>query len=489
MSLARNLLQGSGILLLANISAKLLSLLTLPVLTMYLPPQVYGEAALISTLISLLSAIALAGMDMAYSRAYFGSESVTTAQVEQLIWRRGTMHALTAGVLGALIWLFYAMKHFGLHPQFAILAGVGVTSSLLMSLAQTRARLQAHYKRLATSVFISAVASYGVMLFMAPAEQVSDYALVSGYVAVYLVTLLILGIPSLAEVSQRQSRLEGPEAKAILMVGLPGIITAPAYWVVASSDRWFLNTYTDTATVGIYAIAVSVGTVGMLLNNAVLSAWVPEIVREYESNKEHAHHAIGSVQALIIVGYALVWLWVYVLSPDIIDLLVDRRFHGAVQYIPWLAAGVFFYGCIHLFNTSMLLKRKLHITVWVWILALMLSLIGNFLFVPMYGANAAAIAQSAAFAMTAILMAYLAYRSYKTDWLTGSLLSKMIVICVVAPLILWIPSSLPIISIILKSIFLLVFSMAMLAWCLPDKCTIFLNFVKMRFSTNRSGMQ
>jgi O-antigen/teichoic acid export membrane protein len=469
MSFGRKLLQGSGVLLLANILAKALSLLTLPYLTTQLSPQIYGEAALVSTLISLLSVIALAGMDMSYSRAFFGTEGANTEQVEALIWRQGMVNALLAGAVGALLWYVYALRHAELHSQFAILVGLGVSGSLLSALAQTRARLQSRYNRLALAVFFSATLSYGVMLWLAGSAEVSEYALVSGYVAVYLLLVIMLGMPVSGWFRNKSEAMEPAAAKSILMVGLPGIITAPAYWVISSADRWFLNTYADIATVGVYAVAVSIGTVGIMLNNAVHSAWVPEIVREYETNTEQAHVVIGAVQSLIIVGYALVWLWVCVLAPDLIALLVDIRFYGAVQFVPWLAAGVFFYGCNHLFNSSMLLKRKMNITAAIWILTFAGSLVGNYLLVPIYGAQAAAIVQAFAFALAALLMSFLAYRNYPTSWLTLSLVLKVMAVLLCFYMINEIPKLGLLVSFVLKSVILAFFTFVIGYWCLLDK--------------------
>jgi O-antigen/teichoic acid export membrane protein len=469
MSFGRKLLQGSGILLVASGLAKALSLLTLPYLTAQLSPQIYGEAALVSTLISLLSVIALAGMDMSYSRAYFGIEGARTEQVEALIWRRSQVHAMLAGAVGALLWHVYALRHAELHSHFAILVGLGISGSLLSSLAQTRARLQSRYYRLAVAVFFSAALSYGIMLWLAGSAEVSEYALVSGYAAAYLLLVVILGMPVSVGFRNKSEALNPAVAKSILMVGLPGIVTAPAYWVVASSDRWFLNAYADIATVGVYAVAVSIGTIGMMLNNAVLSAWVPEIIREYESNPEEAHESIGSVQALVIVGYALVCLWVCALAPDLLALLVDVRFHDAVRFVPWLAIGVFFHGCIHLFVSSLLLKHKMNISAAIWIFVLVGSLTGNYLFVPDYGAQGAAIVQAFAFATAAFCMIIMAHRCYATKWLTLSLILKLIAIVLGAYLIIYLPQLDLQISILYKLLVLTLLTLSIFFWAIKDK--------------------
>lgn len=394
MMFINNLLKGSQSLLMANLGAKMLSVLVLPLLTAWLSPALYGEAALASTLISLVSMLFLAGMDMSYSRAYFGVPGAGTDQVELLLWRVSVVSGLLGGLLAATFWWWYSDVR-GLHRELTVLIFLGVLGSVMVAMAQTRARLLQNYQRIAIVTALAAVLSYALMLFLAKQTELQIFALVSGYVSIYW--LVLAGLQKPPRAMLRDSVMpETKVSRSILYVGLPGIVTAPAYWVLASSDRWFLSAHFDTSTVGAYAIAVSFGTLGMMLNNAVLSAWVPEIVRHSENRL--SYREIVQAKVLVLSAYAWVWLAISLLSPLAIQLLVDDRFHAAIALVPWLAGGVFFYGCYHLFNSSLYLDRKLSVSAYGAVISILVVLAGMAYAVPRFGMQGAAVAQCLGFA-------------------------------------------------------------------------------------------
>src|SRR5664280_3078390 len=94
----------------------------------------------------------------------------------------------------------------------------------------------------------------------------------------------------------------------LLKMGLPGIVTAPMYWLVSSSDRWFLQHYCGTESVGIYSIGYSIAIAGTMVNSAVMSVWLPEASREYEQNQDRAKASLGRLMSRLITLMAVIWL-------------------------------------------------------------------------------------------------------------------------------------------------------------------------------------
>lgn len=396
------LMQGSGLLLVSNIVSKALTVLMLPLLTALLPPALYGEAALATTLISLASMLALAGMDISYARAYFGVDGISGQEVEALIWRRGFWHAGIAALISTMVWLLYS-QYKQLHAELAVLVALGVLATLFTALAQVRARLLGDYQRMAASLLLASFLAYAVMYLMALVPATASYALVAGAVLMASVSGGLLKTPAWRSVLRDQNAVDASKARQILAVGWPVMITAPAFWIVGSADRWFLGAAASAIEVGIYAIGVSFGTLGMMLNSAVLSAWVPEVIREYEQHAEGSYNAFGQAKRLLILAYAFVWMVITMFSPELVGMLVDARYHEAIAVVPWIAGGVFFYGCAHLFNTVFVLERRMQVMASIWMAAIVLSICLNALFVPRHGMLGAAIVQCVVFAVTAIL--------------------------------------------------------------------------------------
>ena len=91
----------------------------------------------------------------------------------------------------------------------------------------------------------------------------------------------MLGVPPF-ELLLKPSGLRYADRKRILGIGPAIIITAPAYWVISSSDRWFLGYFADATTVGIYSVSAGVAVAGLTINSAILTIWIPEATKLFE---------------------------------------------------------------------------------------------------------------------------------------------------------------------------------------------------------------
>ena len=82
----------------------------------------------------------------------------------------------------------------------------------------------------------------------------------------YLIPVLVLGMPSVFELT-KLSGLTRRESVALIKIGLAGVVTAPMYWLLSSSDRWYLQHYHGAEAVGVYSIGYGIGIVGTMFNN------------------------------------------------------------------------------------------------------------------------------------------------------------------------------------------------------------------------------
>ncbi|MBX3655504.1 MAG: hypothetical protein KF686_15075 [Ramlibacter sp.] len=358
---------------------------------------------------SLLAVVALMGMDMSYARAYLSRQEPNGVPVEVFCWRLILLIATVAAVIGSVGWWWYCSSRSEMNPWLALWVGVGVVGSLLLSMAQTRARLLGDYTRLALAVGFGGVSASLLTVVLAWLLSVGEVALVLGYVSGYLFPLVLLKLPSWRKLTHA-SGLSASQRRAIWLVGLPGVVTAPMYWVISSADRWFLGAYVDASEVGVYAVAVSLATAGMLLNNALIAIWLPEATRFHEKNVDEGRQYLSVLMSHLILILAWVWLVMTALGGDVLRILTHIRFHRAAVFLPWVAGGVFFYGCYQLFNTSLFLHRRLRWSAVAMAAAGASVLAANAYWVPSYGALASAKIQCLGFAGAALLVLAIAQR-------------------------------------------------------------------------------
>jgi O-antigen/teichoic acid export membrane protein len=425
VSIARSVFAGAAQLTVANGLARALGILTLPLLTHWLTPEAYGQAALAGTLISLMSVLALMGMDMSYARSFLSKTAPNGKAAEAYSWRFAVVASIIAATVAAAVWLCFARIVTDSKAVLAIWIAVGTGASLLLAMAQTRSRLHGQYRRLAIAIALGGVMAAVVSLGLAWGVVKNEMALVSGYVAAYLVPLGILGVPEWRTLASR-SGLSAPNRRAVFVVGLPGVITAPMYWVISSSDRWFLGVYGSTTELGIYAVACSLGTVGLMINSALIAIWLPEATRLHESDTERTEQDLGRLMAQLVLVMALIWFGIVAVGGEVLRLLTDPRFHSASIYLPWIAGGVFFYGCYHLAKTGLFLSRSLK---WSAVFAAAVgafSLLANIIFIPEYGANAAAIVRCLSFALLASVVFWVAQSKHNIPLPMGRLAVAML---------------------------------------------------------------
>jgi O-antigen/teichoic acid export membrane protein len=428
MTLTRRLISGTTLFTLSNGVVRLLSIVTMPILTGLLSPHAYGVAALAGTVISLVSVFGLAGVDMSYSRAYHSAEPPSGPAVEHYCWRFAIVGALLTAVVGAVAWWFLSRDSDALDRSFAILVAAGVILSVLHTMTYTRAFLASRHRPIASTTvvtgLIGAAASIGIAFWHPDA-----LALLLPLLLGYLIPVLLLGTPSLSGLLKR-SRLTWHEGAALIKIGLAGVVTAPVYWLLTASDRWFIQYYHGAEAVGVYSIAYSVATVGMIVNGAVIAVWSPEAAREYEEDRTRAPATLGKLMSRLVAAMAIIWLAVAAAGGDIVRWLANERFHDAARYVPYIAGGVFFYGVLRLASTGLLLAKQFNWTVLWWSAGGLVCMLLNLALVPDYGGVGAAVAQSVSFAVIAlgILASSQAKIRLHLDW--GRLALTMLIVSV-----------------------------------------------------------
>lgn len=415
MSTSRELVRAVSWLSAGNLAARLLALITMPLLTRWLSPAAYGEAALVSTAVSLVSVVALAGIDMSYSRSYFEGAPARRHAIEAFCWRwTVTASVLLAGLAG-IAWQYGLADWLGADSSLSGFVAVGIATSALATMSQARARLLGHYARLSGVQLFAGLAGATITLSVAYAWRQDAWPLLLAMVAGYCLPILLLGSPP-ANTLVRASGLSRTDAGKVLRIGLAGVITAPAYWVVGSSDRWFLASSYGSGEVGLYSIAVTVGTVGMVVSMAVTSAWLPELARVEAASQENAARKRGELSLLLLAALLVVWLAVVASGGDLIRLLADQRFHPASTLVPALATGVLFQGVMHIGNAQLVMLGKLHWAAAAWTLVLVISLALNAQMVPSYGSFGAALSQVVCF-FVLMVMVWVAVLRFQMIWI------------------------------------------------------------------------
>lgn len=410
-SLIRSVLGGSAFISLAGVVARCFGLISMPVLTALLSPDSYGAATYVQSLVSIGSVIALMGIDMAYARYYFDPSGGYKKGVERFCWRISLFNATVVTIVLYALWHLVIVQRFQVTESVGRFLLVGIILSVASVMAQTRIRLKGGYRRMAISIVFAGSCSIVLSLAVAWLWHRDAWALLAGAISGGIITLIILGMPSPLELIRRSS-FPVAERTEILKLGLAGTVSAPMYWLISSSDRWFLGYFQDQATVGIYSVAFVIASIGLMLNGAIVQVWFPEAIKVHTLRPETAPEELGELWEKLVALLGLMWLAVSSSGGDLLRLLSNERYHAGSIIVPWLAGGVFFYGVSHLANTGLLIANRMHWVAWIWFFAGGISLLLNYMLIPWLGMLGASIGQCASYLVIACCVVVFAWRIY-----------------------------------------------------------------------------
>jgi O-antigen/teichoic acid export membrane protein len=400
MSFEKKMLSAAALVTVATGLARVIAFLAVPVFTHALGKESYGYAALVTTVISLSSSLAMLGIDTGYMRFYLQDSAEKTQVIEKFCWQFAVIGAVCSGAMAGLYWSYTQETKNGFVSCYIFFS---VIVTVLVAMTTVRTRLNDSYGRLALAQPLSAISGIlagFVALYIGYANEWVIF--VSAFITM-VITLAICQMPNPCNF-YHVSSLSKDKKFEIIKLGLASSITAPVFWLLTSSDRWFIARYESVSAVGIYSVAVSIATLGLVINTSIFSAWFPEATRLYHDDKSLVPKVIGENWERLMALMLLVWFFLASIGGDVLKFITASEFHAGAGYIPLLAGAFYFYGLVTLNTTSLYLENRMRVVALVWVIGGCINILLNYILVRHYGAFGAAIVQCISFALVGCFM-------------------------------------------------------------------------------------
>ena len=182
------------------------------------------------------------------------------------------------------------------------------------------------------------------------------------------------------------------DVKAILSYGLYALIGGASVIIVSRVDMMMLGSLLDLEQVAYYTVAFFIGNAIMVPAKSVVSISVPLIASAWEKRdfeKIHSLYSKSSINQLIVGGVFFLCVWINI---DQVFLLLPEKFKAG----KWV---VFYIGISQLFNLASGLNGQIIINsryyrydLFTSIFLVFITVATNFLLIPKYGINGAAMA-------------------------------------------------------------------------------------------------
>lgn len=376
--------------MLADIINKGLHFITTPIFTRIMTVEEIGVVSNYSTWTSFISTVATLGTLTAV---------LNVALMEYKNDRKGylksTQTVATIGTLltAAVIYLFfpYFQNILGMPREYIFFMFVNIVFSTASSLWITWQRYEYKYISIGIYSIISsliAIATPLSCILLAKQYGYTDLA----YVRIYgmLFGKLITAIPVyLYFLFLKKPLLNLEYVRFSLAMGIPMIGHSLSKSLLSAADRVMIRMYSGEEALGYYSVLYNLSMIASIVWEAFTASLVPYIYKRINgSEKEKTEVKIITWQMLLI--YAACSCLIVLFAPEIIRIIVPRKYLQAIYIVPPIAAGIFYIALYNLYSQIILLEKKSKVMMYATLAAAIFNIITNHILIPIFDYVAAA---------------------------------------------------------------------------------------------------
>ena len=166
---------------------------------------------------------------------------------------------------------------------------------------------------------------------------------------------------------------------------IPLVFHSLSNYVLTYFDKLVINQYGNLSNTGIYSLATKVAEVLLLVINSINYSWAPVFYQNNGDYKSVEKVLIKYTQLIFIIALGIMFY-----AENFAKIIVGSDFYEALSIIPVLCFGYIFVFLYQIYvNYSIYRKKTINITIST-IIAAIINIVLNYIFIPKYGYRAAA---------------------------------------------------------------------------------------------------
>jgi len=404
-----------GLVSIANILVVLNSIILIPILTKNLPISDYGIWVQVNTTYYLVTGFTVLGLP--YTMVRFLSAEKDVKKIQEVFFSLLTIVIIASLIISILlIYLsnIISLGLFGGNRDVVILTALIIFFGSLNLFFIDYFRAFGRMKIYSLILIIQTYLSLGLVTYFTLTDKgiiiiVSGLLITQLLIALFAIPLVItkigLKIPKFTNI------------KEYLNFGLPTIPSNLSYWVVDSSDRYFIGFILGAAFVGYYSPGYVLGA-AILIFFTPFAIMLPSTLPKYYDNGklEEVNSVIKySLKYFLLIAIPSVFVLSFLSHPILIIISTPEIASNGYLVTPFIALSAILMGTYGIFNNYLILKKKTKIVGGVLTVAAILSLL-NIVFIPYFGIIGAAAVTLISSIVALFISLYYTLKYFKIDF-------------------------------------------------------------------------
>lgn len=200
----------------------------------------------------------------------------------------------------------------------------------------------------------------------------------------------------------------------ILKFGLPFSFTVLITWAFESSDKIAIKEWSTFEELGIYAAAMKLVSLIMVLKVTFATFWTPLAYKVYEENAENHEFFRNATNVIAFVMFTVSILTI--LGKSVIVLILGDEYSVAASIMPFLVFIPMLYTISETTVVGINFSKKIKFHVIIAFIAFTVNIVGNAWLVPIYGAIGASISTAISYIIFFSLRTHISKILYRVQY-------------------------------------------------------------------------
>jgi len=385
--------------------------------TRLLLPDAFGKASMFDMFIQVSLIIAIFGTDQSFIRFFYEEKP---AKRGALLYNSLRVPMITTIIMLVIFIILYKPISYFLIGKadfiFIIWVALGVIAQIVFRYAQLVIRMQQKgnlysllevFRRLFNLIFI-------LVLFylMGSRFEVLIYSKVLTTLILVLIAMYF-GRQFWSLSNLRVKNVQHSQSD-IFRFGSPFVLTVFISWLFEAFDKIALRLWSDFGELGLYAAAMRLVVLLIVLKQTFSTFWTPVAYEKFEENPEDKSF-FRSISVLVSFAMFIVAI-VSIAGKDIIIMLLGSNYKEASSIMPFLVFMPVFYTISEttVMGINFFKKTKWHILIAG--IACLINIFGNWLLVPAHGAIGASVSTAFSYIIFFTLRTMISRKYYPVNY-------------------------------------------------------------------------
>jgi len=404
-----------GLISITNLLVSLSGILLLPIITKTLPVEEYGIWVQIVVTISLIPAVVMLGLP--YTIVRFLAATKKREEIQEGFYSVAFIVLFTSAISSLLLFLFSKPiaailfnNNIAITRILSIIVFVECLNLLLLNFFRTFQQI----KRYSMFSFIRTCLRIALVAYFV----LAGHGILGATIGLLITGILVFLIMASLIISEIGFKIpKFTNIKEYLAFGLPTIPGNLSSWMVNSSDRYVIGIFLGTAFVGYYSPGYTLGNMITMFIAPLVFMLPPVLSKYYDENniKEVKTILKYSLKYFLLLAIPSAF-GLSLLSKPLLTILSTPGIASRGYLVtPFVALSALLFGIYIVIAQIIVLEKKTKITGTIWVIAAILNLGLNLIFIPYIGILGAAITTLLAFVFAFILTSFYSFKYFKFD--------------------------------------------------------------------------